>query len=43
MSVPFVVDRTGEVKVGGTFSLSVCTASNCLLDKRPLELPITVE
>lgn len=43
MAIPFVVDRTGEVKVGGTFSLSVCTASNCLLDKRPLELPITVE
>ena len=43
MPIPFVVERTGEAKIAGMYSFSVCTASNCLLDKRQLEIPVTVE
>lgn len=43
LPVPFVPSKAGEVKVAGVFSLSVCTESNCLLDKAPLELRVKVE
>ncbi len=42
MPVTFTSNRSGNVRVGGVLSLSVCTASNCLLDKRPLELTVTI-
>lgn len=42
LSVPFVPSESGTVQVGGVLSLSVCTASNCLIDKRPLVLDIPV-
>jgi hypothetical protein len=40
ISVPFVASQTGEAKISGIFSLSVCTDANCLLDKRNLELSV---
>lgn len=42
LPVRFTAERAGSLKVGGVLSLIVCTASNCLLDKRPLEAEITV-
>lgn len=42
LSVPFVPSESGTVQVGGVFSLSVCTAANCLIDKRPLVLDVPV-
>jgi hypothetical protein len=42
LSVPFVPSESGTVQVGGVFSLSVCTASNCLIDKRPLLVDVSV-
>ncbi|MCU0690906.1 MAG: hypothetical protein MUF54_05840 [Polyangiaceae bacterium] len=41
--VPFVAERAGEMNVGGVFSLSVCTEANCLMDKRPLEVAVSVK
>lgn len=43
LPVPFVASKTGEVKVGGLFSLSVCTDANCLMDKQRLEITVKVE
>ncbi len=42
LPVRFTPQRSGTVQVGGILSLSVCTPSNCLLDKRPLVLDIEV-
>lgn len=43
LPVPFVATKSGEVKVGGLYSLSVCTDANCLMDKQRLEITIKVE
>jgi len=43
LAVPFVANRAGEVKVGGVFSLSVCTDANCLMDKAPIEITVKIE
>ncbi|MBI5534908.1 MAG: hypothetical protein HY898_19430 [Deltaproteobacteria bacterium] len=43
LPVPFVPTKTGDVMVGGTFSLSVCTDANCLMDKAKLEISVKVE
>lgn len=43
LPVPFVPTKSGEVTVGGTFSLSVCTDANCLMDKAQLEIAVKVE
>jgi hypothetical protein len=43
LKVPFVSEVSGQTKVSGTLSLSVCSAANCLMDKQPLELNVKVE
>jgi hypothetical protein len=43
LKVPFVSESTGQKKVSGTLSLSVCSAANCLMDKQPLEVTVKVE
>jgi len=43
LKVPFVSEGTGDKKVSGTLSLSVCSAANCLMDKQPLEVTVKVE
>ena len=42
IAVPFVPRKSGKLQVGGVFSLSVCTAENCIMDKRPLVVDVTV-
>jgi len=42
LPITFKAERTGTLKVGGILSLSVCNASNCLMDKRPLVLDVTI-
>jgi hypothetical protein len=42
LPVPFVPGKTGDLPVGGTFSLSVCTDANCLMDKQSLEITVKV-
>lgn len=41
--VPFVAAKSGKVTIGGTLSLSVCSAANCIMDKVPLELAVDVK
>lgn len=43
LPVPFVPTKSGNVTVGGLYSLSVCTDANCLMDKQRLELSVNVE
>jgi hypothetical protein len=43
LRVPFSVVAPGETKVGGTLSLSVCSAANCLMDKQSLELSVKAD
>jgi hypothetical protein len=43
LRVPFVSESTGEKKVAGTLSFSVCSAANCLMDKQTLALTVKVE
>ena len=43
LKVPFVPASAGDKKVAGTLSLSVCSASNCLMDKQQLDLTVKVE
>jgi len=43
LKVPFVAETAGDKRVAGTFSLSVCSAANCLMDKQPLEVTVKVE
>lgn len=43
LPVPFVASKQGEIPVGGTFSLSVCTDASCLIDKQRLETTVKVE
>jgi hypothetical protein len=43
LRLPFVAATSGPVKVGGVLSLSVCSATNCLMYKQALELTVKVE
>ena len=43
LKVPFISEASGDKKVAGTLSLSVCSAANCLMDKQPLEVTVKVE
>ena len=43
LKVPFISEASGDKRVGGTLSLSVCSAANCLMDKQPLEVTVKVE
>ncbi len=40
--VPFVATKAGSFKVRGTFSMSVCSAANCLIDKQTMEREVDV-
>lgn len=41
--VPFVAAKAGKVTISGTFSLSVCSEANCIMDKVALEVPVDVK
>lgn len=43
LPIHFTAAKAGTYKVGGVLSLSVCTPSNCLMDKRPLVLDVVVK
>jgi hypothetical protein len=38
--VPFVAARAGKAIVAGTFSFSVCSDANCLMEKVELEVEV---
>jgi hypothetical protein len=40
---PFVAAHAGRVTVGGTFSFSLCSESNCVMDSVGLEVPVDVK
>jgi len=40
LPVAFTVEKAGKVKVGGTFSFSVCSDANCVMDKVDLEVEV---
>jgi hypothetical protein len=40
--VPFVASKAGKATIGGTLHLSVCTATNCVMDKVPLDIVVDV-
>ncbi len=42
IAIPFVPRKSGKLQVGGVLSLSVCTAENCIMDKRPLVVDVTI-
>ncbi len=41
--LPFEVSKAGKHKIGGTLSLSVCSSSNCIMEKVELELDVDVK
>ena len=41
--VPFVAARAGKYVVGGTFSLSVCSNANCIMEKVVLDTTVDVK
>lgn len=41
--VPFVAAKAGKATISGTFSLSVCSDANCIMDKVPLEVAVDVK
>lgn len=41
--VPFKASKAGKVTIGGTFSLSVCSDANCIMDKVALEVAVDVK
>jgi len=43
MPVSFVPESAGEHSVAGQFAFSVCTDENCLIEKRDLELVVSVK
>lgn len=43
VEVPFVAEKAGKARVGGTFSLSVCSESNCVMEKVELEVEVDVK
>lgn len=40
LPVAFTIAKAGKVKVGGTFSFSVCSDANCVMDKVDLEVEV---
>jgi len=40
---PFVAAHAGRFTVGGTFSFSLCSEANCVMDKVDLEVPVDVK
>jgi hypothetical protein len=43
ISIPFTPSSAGNHTISGVYSLSVCTASNCLIEKVPLSVTVKVE
>lgn len=41
--VPFVASRAGKATIAGTFSFSVCSDANCMMDKVELSLDVDVK
>ncbi len=42
-NVPFVATKAGKVTISGTFSMSVCSDANCIMDKVTLDLAVDVK
>jgi hypothetical protein len=40
LPLAFKATRAGPMTLSGTMSFSVCTASNCQVEKRTLQLPV---
>jgi hypothetical protein len=43
MSIPFTPDASGTATISGECALSVCTDSNCVIEKVPLSVTVKVE
>jgi hypothetical protein len=43
MTVPFVPSASGDARVSGTFSFSVCSATSCQIETRDLALTVKVD
>lgn len=43
MTVPFVPSASGDARVSGTFSFSVCSATTCQIETRELALTVKVD
>lgn len=43
ITIPFTASSAGPVTISGTLSLSVCTDSNCVVEKVPLSVTVKVE
>lgn len=43
MRIPFVPQNAGDAKVGGTFHFSVCTDSQCVVEKRDVFVTVKVQ
>ena len=43
LPVTFTVDEAGAAKLAGVFSLSVCSAASCLMDRQTLEATVEVK
>lgn len=43
ISIPFTPSSAGTATISGTYSLSVCTAEKCLIEKVPLSVTVKVE
>jgi hypothetical protein len=41
--VPFVAAKAGKVTIGGTFSVSVCSDANCIMDKQNVDVDVDVK
>ncbi|MFO0757023.1 MAG: hypothetical protein U0359_11055 [Byssovorax sp.] len=41
--LPFTVAKAGRAKIAGTFSISVCSDANCVMDKVALEVDVDVK
>lgn len=42
-TVPFVAAKAGKAKVGGTLHFSVCSESQCVMDKKEIEVAVDVK
>lgn len=42
-NLAFVASQAGKFNVGGTFHLSVCSTGNCLVEKAPLDVTLSVQ
>jgi hypothetical protein len=41
--VPFVAAKAGKTTIGGTFSISVCSDANCIMDKQAVDVDVDVK